>query len=457
MGTNNRARRKAKQHKRDQKQSSQRRSPVDDLIAEIELLAVAGVTAIGKYDTKSFDNVLDMLADGTNVSGGRQLVDSTLFACAQKAVSSLWQRGWQPVDLMRAIDRERMGEHGRQVVIDVIAAENRQYAAVTVDERWARQLVEMGASEWWSGDKHYVSERADRSAVSRKDVLSEILKFLHRSDLLPKIQRLCPLPGEAPVRRRSHGADGSSDGGAGIDERMLSRIRALLAKAESTEFAEEADSFTVKAQDLMSRYSIDLAMLAASDRSGGDGPVARRVGIDDPYGLQKVLLLQSVADANRCRTVYSKYFGFCTVFGFEADLDMVEVLYTSLLVQATSAMTREGSKRDRFGRSKTRSFRQSFLSAYSERIGERLMTATEAASQEAAASAGRGSVLPVLVARERRVDDAVSEAFPDLSQHRMSGVTNYEGLLAGRAAADAVSLSVRSELEGPARHSEERG
>ncbi|MDP9441581.1 MAG: DUF2786 domain-containing protein, partial [Actinomycetota bacterium] len=47
-----------------------------------------------------------------------------------------------------------------------------------------------------------------------------------------------------------------------IDDRILSRVRALLAKAESTEFAPEAEAFTEKAQELMARYAIDDPVLS---------------------------------------------------------------------------------------------------------------------------------------------------------------------------------------------------
>lgn len=80
-----------------------------------------------------------------------------------------------------------------------------------------------------------------------------------------------------------------------------------------------------------------------------------------------------------------------TVFGFMADLDAVELLFTSLLVQANAAMLRAGAKRDAHGRSRTRAFRQSLLLAYATRIGERLSQATEHAEQQAAtASSGQG-------------------------------------------------------------------
>ena len=40
----------------------------------------------------------------------------------------------------------------------------------------------------------------------------------------------------------------------------LATIRGLLAKAEATEFAAEAEAFTAKASELMARYSLDEAM-----------------------------------------------------------------------------------------------------------------------------------------------------------------------------------------------------
>ena len=95
--------------------------------------------------------------------------------------------------------------------------------------------------------------------------------------------------------------------------------------------------------------------------------------------------MQTVAQANRCRVVWSKELGLVTVIGFPADLDAIELLFTSLLVQANSAMLRAGAKRDAHGRSRTRAFRQSFLVSYAIRIGERLSEASGQAEQQAAA------------------------------------------------------------------------
>src|SRR5205807_2396905 len=83
---------------------------------------------------------------------------------------------------------------------------------------------------------------------------------------------------------------------ADADARILERVRALLAKAESTTFPEEAEALSAKAQELMARYAIDRALLGGV----GDGPHGvggRRIHIDDPYARSKFLLVDVVADA----------------------------------------------------------------------------------------------------------------------------------------------------------------
>jgi hypothetical protein len=152
-----------------------------------------------------------------------------------------------------------------------------------------------------------------------------------------------------------------------------------------------------------------------------------------------------------------KELGLVTVIGFPADLDAVELLFTSLLVQADGAMLRSGGKKDAYGRSRTRAFRQSFLVSYAVRIGERLTEAAGQAEQEAvaeqeatqqaatqqqeAAHAGGRDLVPFLAARHRAVDDAVDEMFGDgLTRSRAVRATDTEGWYSGRAAADLARL-----------------
>ena len=118
---------------------------------------------------------------------------------------------------------------------------------------------------------------------------------------------------------------------------MLVRIRALLAKAESTPFPFEADAFTLKAYELMARHSIDRTMLAARD-TRSDAPVTVRVAIDNPYVDAKSLLLQMVAQHCGTRAVRHPSYGFSSVVGFRADVIATEILFTSLLHQSDAEL-----------------------------------------------------------------------------------------------------------------------
>lgn len=226
------------------------------------------------------------------------------------------------------------------------------------------------------------------------------------------------------------------------DERVLRKVRALLAKAESTDSEDEADALTAKAQQLMTRYAIS-GSLAATGEPRRSRPALRRMWLDAPYVDAKSMLLTAVAASNHCRCVYSKEWGFVTLVGHDRDLDTVELLGTSLLVQATRAMTAAGSQ-IRYGVSRTRSYRQSFLLAYAARIRERLREA--AAHTEADVDAERGgTLLPVLAARDDAVDAETGRLFPDLVSRNVT-ISDAAGWYAGRAAADLAQLDTRAAL-----------
>lgn len=314
-----------------------------------------------------------------------------------------------------------------------------------VDLMVGEALVEAGRRNWSAAEMTRQAERrlgarhagyvADRlvgrlAAVDDLAVAVEVLELLLSLPPLPRLGAGSPAPG----RRAS-------------DTRVLEKVRALLAKAESTTFPEEAEALSAKAQELMARHAIDEAMVGAGAGAGagvGDGPAGVRVPVDDPYASAKSILLSEVASANRCRAVWSKGFGFCTVLGFESDLEFVDVLYTSLLVQATSAMVAAGSQVDGHGRSRTRSFRQAFLLSYATRIGHRLREA-DAAGRAAAAEEYGEALLPVLADRSTAVKNAEAAAFPHLVSRSVS-ISNAAGWAAGRAAADLASLSGRAEV-----------
>jgi Protein of unknown function (DUF2786) len=226
---------------------------------------------------------------------------------------------------------------------------------------------------------------------------------------------------------------------------VLDKVRALLAKAESTTFDAEAEAFTAKAQELMARHRIDRAMFEAREHGRRpEQPGSRRFDVADPYADAKAMLLANVADANGCRAVWSKSSGFTTVFGFVDGLDAVDELYTSLLVQATAALGRAGSKYDGYGRSRTTRFRRSFLVAFAIRVGQRLHETVDATVESAVAETGT-ALVPILAARADAVSAATQAAFPETRTFSPS-VTDGEGWHAGTRFADQADLSTGPEF-----------
>jgi len=237
---------------------------------------------------------------------------------------------------------------------------------------------------------------------------------------------LPPLPKTTPINE--------------VDAKILAKVRGLLAKAESTTYPEEAEALSAKAQELMARYAIDHALATAGVRP--EAPGGRHLPLEDPYADAKTVILAAVARPNRCRTVHIADLALATVLGFESDLVAVELLFTSLLVQASRAMLAAGRTDPR---SRQRGFRSSFLVAYGTRIGQRLEASTAAEVADADADHG-GRLLPVLAARTEAVDGAVDAMFGDGLVSKSTRISDRRGWVAGHAAADLANLSVGPEI-----------
>ncbi|MER7111113.1 DUF2786 domain-containing protein [Streptomyces sp. NPDC000229] len=344
------------------------------------------------------DTALDT---GASLLAADPAADPELVRRGEEFLRRAWQRGWQPADVLRLVRRD-LDEHHVRLVAGLIVAETGRYEHLP--PRWAAQLAELGDTDW----------RADR--FSYATAVLELYRLLAR---LPAIEPVGPAPGTSPLHAAPvHG-----------EPRMLARIRALLAKAEATDYPEEAEALTAKAQELMARYSLDEAALAARTHSAEE-PGAVRVGVDAPYETAKAILLDAVASANRCRAVWNEAFGFSTVVGFEPDLEVVELLYTSLLVQGTGAMTKAEAEQRKGGRKRTKTFRQSFLLAYAHRLGDRL------ASTSRRVTAEEPTLLPVLAARDVAVTARADRMFPETTTTRVRGATDEAGWHHGTAAAD---------------------
>jgi hypothetical protein len=422
--------------------------PIDQQREIAQLLADGANCAFGE---RANEGALDEVVQSLVVlqTTAAPLLPATMVTQAvYRLLGQLWESGWQPLDMVHIVKRHQ-GARGAALVTAAIggqAARDRHFDRAP--QEWIDQLVSLGippsqpegAGDWVLAAWQFAQ------GISPWDGWRDILRLLGQCGELHQLAPLGPPPAQWDRLRkaaadrppRTTPAAGQQPPTTGHDPKMLSRIRALLSKAEATTFDEEAQAFTAKAQDLMTRYAIDEALL---EESGGHGDVtARRIHIDNPYAQAKVQLLSTVGSINRVRVVWDDQHGMATVVGMAVDLELVDMLFTSLLVQATRALTEAGNAQVteggyRSGRlNRSPSFRRAFLLSYATRIGERLAEAGERAAEESTSSHG-AELVPVLARRAEEVDRRFEKLFPNTREIRAKRV-DARGWHAGRTAAD---------------------
>jgi hypothetical protein len=230
---------------------------------------------------------------------------------------------------------------------------------------------------------------------------------------------------------------------AGRTDPVLAKIRKLLAKAEDpATTAQEAETYNAKAAELMAAYGIDRAMLAAADPDS-DVVGDRVVVLEAPYARDKAGLLSGIAHQMRCRSVLrTRYPGRAKeislhLFGYDSDLLRADLLFTSLLVQASTGMVRAPVPP---GES-VAAFRRSWLAGFTYAVVRRLADAEQKAESEAereAADRPSGtSVALVLADRSRVVENTLNQHYPRLGSARsraLSGSGMADGWAAGQRA-----------------------
>ena len=210
-----------------------------------------------------------------------------------------------------------------------------------------------------------------------------------------------------------------------MTEKLLDRIGALLAKAESTDSLPEAEALVAKAQQLATLHAVDLATARQrTARRQRREQVAQRklaLGRRGEQGLRhRIALFVSVAHVNDVKVDVARDSTYVLAFGFPSDIEVVEALYGSLATQMTTAATeairRGDHRRDRYWsdaaggwRTDARVFRSAFNDGFIVTIAQRLadarataLAADVRATPGAAAQPTAGAL--VLVAKAAEVD-----------------------------------------------------
>lgn len=225
-----------------------------------------------------------------------------------------------------------------------------------------------------------------------------------------------------------------------VEEKMLDRIQALIAKANAHGVTEhESDALMAKAYELMERYRIDDAMLAAR-ASVKFKPLHKLFLVEGSFAKGRRQLAFSIAKGMGLAAVsirkYDPYAGkfqhYMDVFGFESDLEVYQLLFTSLMLQGHS----ECNRLKGYDAGHTRSIRSGFWFGYAHKIAWRLIDARQAESKKST-----GTEL-VLVGRKAEIDRLRDEVYPSLRSEKVTKV-NAHGYAAGESAGSRANLHNR--------------
>lgn len=224
--------------------------------------------------------------------------------------------------------------------------------------------------------------------------------------------------------------DPTSTGGTAIDDDtvVITKVRKLLAMAESTSNVNEADAFSRKAAELIASHRIDPDRLRAEsndDLGIWEVPLGRGA-----YVRGRLSLLQAIAHAQGCQVVFEARSAgtVALVAGFRSDLRSTEMLHGSLHAQAASRM---GAER-RATAAATQQWRRAFLFGYANQLSRMF---DEAAAQVHEQVHPSQAALPALRARDRRVAEYGRQKFGPVRAARRPKPANRTGWQAGEAAA----------------------
>jgi hypothetical protein len=206
-------------------------------------------------------------------------------------------------------------------------------------------------------------------------------------------------------------------------ERLLDRVRKLLAQAEDDAVTPaEAQAFTAKAAELMAKYGIDRALLAA-DQPDTDQAANRILDIDNPWARERAHLLCGLASALRCQAILlggSRPGSRVHIFGFWSDIERTDLLYTSVLIQMAHGLA--GATVPEWS-SSPRAWRRSWLLGFATAVIARVRQAEHGAVQAAtdrARPGGSDRTALVLADRSLIIRQQVEQAYPVTRRARVT-------------------------------------
>lgn len=219
---------------------------------------------------------------------------------------------------------------------------------------------------------------------------------------------------------------------------VAAKVRKLLAKAQRTSNAEEADAFSRKAAQLMAAHRLDPDRIA---QHRDDQLDTTEIGLGrGPYMRARLALLTAIATSSGCAVVYRSDTTetIAMVAGYRSDLDVVTAMYTSLHAQAAAQMSQQRS----FDAAATRSWRRSFLFGYANQIRSMLEESMSSQRQQRDGVVD-AAMVPAIIDRDRRVKQFAESAWGPTRRARQPTRPNMAGYFAGQEQATSADLGRR--------------
>lgn len=244
-----------------------------------------------------------------------------------------------------------------------------------------------------------------------------------------------------------------------VSVRIIDKVRGLIAMANSSEFPEEREAFFGKAQEMISRYEIDAALLRDADPLAATRPTQRNIEVAGKYSAARGSLINVVARASGVKCI--RLGGrkgpnggqLYDLIGFESDIDMVEFLFVELDLYLAREISNarpdviDNDDAPRWYRQESvQSYRASFALGFAARIDERLTVAKAAAEAAAKAEEATAPVVRTvgvalaLRNKDAAVAQAYAKAYPRTSHIRRT-VGSRSGYGAGSSAANGANLN----------------
>lgn len=210
------------------------------------------------------------------------------------------------------------------------------------------------------------------------------------------------------------------------DDKILDKVRKLMALAEKAGTKHEAELAFQRAQEMMSKYAIDEATLALKTLGRDVEIVSETITVGTDKSCQ--ILFTVVVNNNNCACIWIREPNWAakrlqekiekvTIFGAKSDIEFVKMLYASLLMFCTNnlRMIREIAP-ERYG---GKTFGYNFRLGFATGVGAKLRMARDTAQQEAST----GMEL-VLVSRKDRAHGKLNAVFTEQKARAVARTTD---------------------------------